>query len=476
MRKRRQAFRPETIHNVPIIAAGAEGKSIAKIDGQVIFVPFAAPGDVADIQITARKKQFLEGRIINLVEASSLRTAQVCGHFTLCGGCKWQHLTYDAQLAFKQQQVEDAFARIGKFPFPALRPIKAAPDIYQYRNKLEFTFSSRRWFTQPPREGVQEDPRGLGFHLPGMFDRIIHLEECHLQASPSDAIRHFVHDKAVELNLSYYDTRRHEGLLRNLIIRNTTTGGLMVILVSSAEHEALRDQLFPGLVKAFPQITSLLWVVNPRVSETINGLEARLMHGEAWLTEHLEGPDADSPPLQFRIAPASFFQTNPRQAAVLYRTAFEMAQLTGKEVVYDLYSGTGTISCYVAGSCKRVVGVEYVEEAVADAHINAGLNGLTNIDFVAGDLGKIFDDSFVLRYGRPDVVITDPPRAGMHPKVVEQLLKLAPGRIVYVSCNPATQARDIALLAEQYTVEAVQPVDMFPQTHHVENVALLVRR
>ncbi len=476
MRRRRPAFKAETLTNVPIIDAGAEGKAIAKIDGQVLFVPFAAPGDVADIQITAKKKQYLEGRIVKLVEASALRTKPECKHFTLCGGCRWQHLTYEAQLSFKQKQVDDAFSRIGKFPYPPLRPIKAAPEKYHYRNKLEFTFSSRRWFNEPPQEGVQEDPRGLGFHLPGMFDRIIDLEECHLQASPSDAIRHFVNQKSKALNLSYYDTKRHEGLLRNLIVRNSTTGGLMVILVSKTEDEQLSSELFPALMAAFPQITSLLWVINPKVSEAITGLKVKVIHGESWLTEQMEAAAEGDPPLTFRIAPASFFQTNPRQAALLYRTAFEMAGLSGDEVVYDLYSGTGTITCYVARHCKKVVGVEYVEEAVADAQVNAGINGLENIAFVAGDLGKMFDDDFVAQYGQPDVVITDPPRAGMHPKVVDQLLKLAPEKIVYVSCNPATQARDIALLTEKYSVEAVQPVDMFPQTHHVENVALLVRK
>ncbi|MBK9290029.1 MAG: 23S rRNA (uracil(1939)-C(5))-methyltransferase RlmD [Bacteroidetes bacterium] len=472
-RKQRQ-FQPEILTNVHITDAGAEGKAIARVEGQVLFVPYAAPGDVADIQLTARKKQYLEGKIVRLAEASPLRTQALCRHFTLCGGCRWQHLSYETQLAQKQQQVHDAFARIGKFSFPPLRPIKAAPDIYYYRNKLEFTFADRKWFTHPPREGVVEDPRGLGFHLPGMFDRVIHLEECHLQAEPSNAIRLFVHQKAMELNLSYYNNRRHEGLLRNLLIRNSTAGGLMVILVSSQEDKAIEHRLFPALIGAFPQITSLLWVVNPRVNENIAGLEVRVMHGEAWLTELMEAPGNEAP-LVFRIAPASFFQTNPRQAAVLYGTAFELAGLKGDEVVYDLYSGTGTISCYMARHCKKVVGVEYVEEAVADARVNARLNGLNNTEFVAGDLGKMFDAHFVATHGRPDVVITDPPRAGMHPKVVAQLLDLEPEKIVYVSCNPATQARDIALLTEKYAVTAVQPVDMFPQTHHVENVALLVR-
>lgn len=476
MRKRRQAFNPETLLNVAVTDAGAEGKAIAKIEGQVLFVPFAAPGDVADIQIKAKKRHYLEGRVVNLVQASPLRSTPVCRHFTLCGGCRWQHLSYAAQLDLKQQQVEDAFARIGKFPYPPLRPIKEAPEAYYYRNKLEFTFSSRKWFTQPPREGVLEDPRGLGFHLPGMFDRIIHLEECHLQSEPSNAIRLFVHQKATALNIPYYDPKRHQGLLRNLIIRNSTTGGLMVIVVSASDHNILREQFFPALAEAFPQISSLLWVINPRANESINGLEVQVMHGEAWLTEQMRGATLNDPPLQFRIAPASFFQTNPRQAETLYRTAFEMAGLSGSELVYDLYSGTGTISCFVARHCAKVVGVEYVEEAVADARINARLNGITNTEFVAGDLAKVFDDAFVAAQGKPDVIITDPPRAGMHPKVVEQILRLSPSKVVYVSCNPATQARDIAMMAEEYAVEAVQPVDMFPQTHHVENVALLIRK
>ncbi len=476
MRKRRRPFQPQTLTNITILDAGAEGKAIAKIDGQVLFVPYAAPGDVVDVQVTAKKKQYLEGRVVSIVQPSTHRTMPVCRHFTLCGGCRWQHLSYQEQLALKQQQVEDAFSRIGKFPYPEVRPIKGTTEIYHYRNKLEFTFSARKWFTEPPREGITEDPRGLGFHLPGMFDRIIDLEECHLQAHPSDAIRLFVHRKAMALNLSYYNNKRHEGLLRNLIIRNTTTGGLMVILVSTAEDETLRNDLFPSIIESFPHITSLLWVVNPKVSETIAGLEIRVMHGEAWLNEEMEAAKPDEAPLRFRLAAASFFQTNPRQAGVLYRTAFDLALLKGDELVYDLYSGTGTISCYVARHCRQVVGVEYVEEAVADACLNAELNGLTNTEFVAGDLGKMFDEAFVSQFGKPEVVITDPPRAGMHPKVVDQLLRLNPEKIVYVSCNPATQARDIALLSEQYAVAAVQPVDMFPQTHHVENVALLLKK
>jgi 23S rRNA (uracil1939-C5)-methyltransferase len=476
MRRPHKAVRAETLTNVHILDAGAEGKAIAKIDGQILFVPFAAPGDVADIRITGKKKQYLEGRIVNIVKASPHRTTPACKHFTLCGGCRWQHLTYNEQLALKQKQVEDAFSRIGKFPYPALRPIKGAPEIYYYRNKLEFTFSARRWFSEAPREGVPEDPRGLGFHLPSMFDRIIDLEECHLQANPSDALRLFVHHKALELNLSYYSTKQHKGLLRNLIVRNSTMGGLMVILVSSAEDELLRERFFPDLIDAFPQITSLLWVVNPKVSESIAGLDVQRIHGDAWLTEQLDAATPHEPPLQFRIGPTSFFQTNSKQAGVLYQSAFDLAMLKGNELVYDLYSGTGTISCYVARHCRKVVGVEYVEEAVADARINASLNGLKNTEFVAGDLGKMFDDAFVEHYGRPDVVITDPPRAGMHPKVVDQLLRLSPEKIIYVSCNPATQARDIAMLHKAYSVSAVQPVDMFPQTHHVENVTLLVRK
>ncbi len=470
-KRRRQA---ETAENVEIIDAGAEGVSIAKPDNKVVFIPFGAPGDVVDITYFKKKKNHFEGKITHFHKQSDKRTKPECSHFGLCGGCKWQHLDYTWQKFYKQKQVKDSLERIAKVPFPEIRPIIGSEEAYYYRNKLEYTFSNRRWLTDGAPTGLKTaaELNGLGFHLPGMFDRILDIEHCYLQQDPSNAIRLFVRDKANELGLSFYDVRAHEGLLRNLIIRTSTTGDLMVILVSTEANDEI-DALLDSLGTAFPAITSLMHVVNTKKNDTINELPLRLVKGDPFITEKMQNPAKGQPDVYFRIGPVSFYQTNPVQAEKLYRTAFDFATFSGNELVYDLYTGTGTIANYIARSVGHVIGIEYVEEAVKDAGQNAALNGIGNVSFFAGDMAKILDNSFVEANGKPDVVITDPPRAGMHDKVVEQLLSIEAKKIVYISCNPATQARDIGLLSAKYSISAVQPVDMFPQTQHVENVVLL---
>ncbi len=467
--------KPEIIENIQIIDAGSEGMSIAKPDDKVVFIPFGAPGDVVDIQMVQRRKRFFEGKILKFHKYSEARTKPSCSHFGVCGGCKWQHLAYAYQLQYKQKQVKDIFDRIGQFSYPELLPIISSELQYHYRNKLEFTFSPRKWLTDGrPSESLDEaDLKGLGFHLPGMFDRILDIDKCYLQDDFHNQIRIFIRDYAIQNNYSFYNVKTHEGLLRGLILRNTLNAEWMLIVVIANDDQDVREKMIPEIIRNFPQITSLFLVINSKLNDQISDLPAELIHGLPYITEYMSSPIAGNEELQFRIGPVSFFQTNSLQAEKLYRTAFEMAAFKGDETVYDLYTGTGTIANYIAKSVKKVIGIEYVEEAVADARINSKLNELTNTEFIAGDMAKVFDKSFVKAYGKPDVIITDPPRAGMHPKVVERILEIAPRKIVYVSCNPATQARDIALMVEKYNVVKVQPVDMFPQTHHVENVALL---
>lgn len=464
------------IEKLEIIDAGAEGKAIGKWNERVVFVPFAAPGDVVDVQVFKKKKRFYEGRITAFHEKSSLRSEPECSHFGLCGGCKWQHLDYTQQLYFKQKQVKDALDRIAKVPYPEINPIIGADDQYYYRNKLEYTFSNRRWLTDfdPSKEdGGPENLEGLGFHLPGMFDKILDIEHCYLQKDPSNAIRLAVKKFALENNYSFYNVRAWEGLLRNIIIRNSATGDLMVIIVFSKDEKDKIQKLMTFLGDDFPEISSLMYVVNEKKNDTISDLEVKLFSGKDYMLEEMKAATAEESPLHFEVGPKSFYQTNSSQAQKLYQTAFDFAEFKGDELVYDLYTGAGTIALFVARSVKKVIGVEYVEEAVIDANKNAELNSISNAEFYAGDLAKLLDESFVSQHGKPDVVITDPPRAGMHGKVIEQLLKTEPRKIVYVSCNPATQARDIGLMSEKYEVIKVQPVDMFPQTHHVENVVLL---
>jgi 23S rRNA (uracil1939-C5)-methyltransferase len=383
-------------------------------------------------------------------------------------------MDYRQQLHFKEKQVRDHFDRIGKFTYPEIKPILASEDVYFYRNKLEYTFSNRKWFTEPPPEkGINENSNGLGFHLPGRFDRILDIEKCHLQAEPSNAIRLAVRDYALDKGLSFYDVKRWEGLLRNLIIRNTSTGQLMVNMVFKDDDiETIKDLL--EFIKAgFPQITSLMYTINSKKNDDISNLEVKLFHGNPFIIEELPSFNPSLPNLQFKIGPLSFFQVNVRQAAKLYKTAAVMANFTGSETVYDLYSGTGSIACYIAGLVKHVLCLEYIPSAVDDARENAAINDISNVSFFAGDIAKILNEDFFLTNGKPDIIITDPPRSGMHEKVVKQILAASPEKLVYISCNPATQARDISLMTDKYQVVEVQPVDMFPHTQHVENVVLL---
>lgn len=456
--------------NIEILDAGSEGKAVARIDNYVIFVPYVVPGDIIDIRVVKRKKRYLEGKAIKLHKASPLRIEPRCEHFGLCGGCKWQNLDYSDQLKFKQKQVVDNFERIGKLEIPELIPIKGSAKQYFYRNKLEFTFSNRKWLNEDElamEESV--DMNGLGFHLPGMFDRIIDVKNCYLQDEPSNSIRLALNQFAQEQNYTYYDSRNHSGFLRNVIIRNSSRGDLMVIMIFGKDDQKEVEKVLGFLKEKFPEITSLNYVINNKQNDSINDLTVNLYNGKPYIVEKMED-------LEFRVGPLSFYQTNSDQAYELYKIARDFAGLKGNETVYDLYCGTGTIANFIAKQAKHVVGIEYVESAISDAYENSAINGHKNTSFFAGDMAKVLNQEFFEKNGMPDVVITDPPRAGMHPKVIDQLLLAAPEKIVYVSCNPATQARDIALLADKYTLKKIQPVDMFPQTHHVENVSLLVRK
>lgn len=466
---------PQLIENVEIVGAGSEGMAVAKPDQKVVFVPFAAPGDVVDLQVIKKKKNYFEGKILQFHKLSDQRTTPECSHFGLCGGCKWQHLEYKFQLQYKQQQVKDNFDRIGKFDYPSILPILQSELKYFYRNKLEFTFSGRKWLTDGALSGTHqpEDLKGLGFHLPGMFDRILDIEKCFLQTDLSNRIRLAIKEFTIAKGYSYYDARNQDGLLRNLLVRNTSDGQTMVIIVALNNDERLQNDLLPFIAATFPEITSLMYVINGKRNDQISDLPIQLFAGNPYLTETMASPIANNPLLQFRIGPVSFYQTNAIQAEILYKTAFNFANFKGNEFVYDLYTGTGTIANYIARSVKKVLGIEYIEEAIADAVTNSKLNGIQNTEFLAGDMAVVLNDELIRQFGEPDVIITDPPRAGMHPKVIENLIRIRAPKIIYISCNPATQARDIALLAPIYDVKAVQPVDMFPQTHHVENVALL---
>ncbi|MDA3930952.1 MAG: 23S rRNA (uracil(1939)-C(5))-methyltransferase RlmD [Prolixibacteraceae bacterium] len=457
--------------NVTIIDIAAEGKAIAKIDDVVLFVPQGIPGDVVDVQVTKKRKKFREGRIVKFHEYSSERVDAFCEHFGVCGGCKWQSLPYDKQLFYKQKQVKDQLTRIGKVDLPEISPILGSAKTTFYRNKLEFTFSNRRWLTN---EEVQSDAEitdndSLGFHIPGLYDKIVTINKCWLQGEPSNPIRNAVHKHALENELEYFDIKVQKGLLRNLIIRTSTTGELMVIVSFFRNDKEEIDALMQMLADTFPEITSLMYVINQKGNDTIIDQEILVFKGNDHIFEDMEG-------IKFKIGPKSFYQTNSEQAYELYKVARDFAQISGEEVVYDLYTGTGTIANFVASSAKKVVGIEYVPEAIEDAKENSVLNKIDNTLFFAGDMKKVLNSDFIAEHGQPDVIITDPPRAGMDAPVIETILNAAPLRIVYVSCNPATQARDLDLLDAMYKVEKVQPVDMFPHTHHVENVVLLVRK
>ena len=457
------------IPEVLIDSVAAEGKCVGRHEGQVIFVAGVAPGDIVDLQIIKKRKSFLEGRAVKFHQYSNLRAEPFCRHFDLCGGCKWQHLQYETQLKYKQQQVTDNLQRIGKVALPVVSPILPSAETTFYRNKLEYTFSNKKWLTrQQIDSGEDVDRTALGFHMPGRFDKVLDMEECHLQPDPSNAIRLAVRDYAKEHEMEFYDLVGMHGLVRNLIIRTASTGELMVIMQFGRNDDAIKG-LMEHIQQQFPEITSLQYIINEKLNETYHDQEVVLFSGRDYIEEEMEG-------LRFRIGPKSFYQTNSLQAYTLYKVAREFAGLDGCQVVYDLYTGTGTIANFVARNAKKVVGIEYVPEAIEDAKINSRVNEIDNTIFFAGDMKDILTADFVVVHGRPDVIITDPPRAGMHPEVVETLLQIAAQRIVYISCNPATQARDLQLLDGAYKVSEVQPVDMFPHTHHVENVVLLEKR
>lgn len=468
--KRRDKTEPLIIENVEILDAGAEGNAVAKHNDMVIFVPFVVPGDVCDIRIVSKKRRFYEGRAVKFHKYSDLRTQPLCQHFGICGGCRWQNLDYKYQLNFKQKQVLDSFKRIGHLDFPELLPILPSENIYYYRNKLEYTFSSLRWLSPDEITSDSSDINrdALGFHIPGLFDKVLDIDTCYLQPEPTNAIRNGLREFAKQNMLTFYNIRKFEGDLRNIIVRNVDQTDLMVIMVFGIDDMDKVNLVMEYLANNFPMITSLYYVINLKHNDTIGDLTPVLYKGDPYITGRMED-------LKFRIGPLSFYQTNAHQAEQMYKVVREFAGLSGNEVVYDLYTGTGTIANFVARQAKAVIGIEYVEAAVADAHTNSEINGINNTKFYAGDMAKVLTSDFISQHGKPDVIITDPPRAGMHEKVVLSILEAQPEKVVYVSCNPATQARDIALMAEKYRIVKTQPIDMFPHTHHVENVCLLER-
>jgi 23S rRNA (uracil1939-C5)-methyltransferase len=459
------------LENIEIESFAAEGKSLARVENMVLFVPGLVPGDIADIQVRRKRKNFMEGFVVELKKPSPLRIKAKCSHFGTCGGCKWQHLSYAKQLEFKQQQVADNLQRIGRVELPEIKPIIGSDKQFCYRNKLEYTFSQIRWLSDDEIQHEEEitDRCGLGFHIPGKFDRILNIDTCYLQDDLSNEIRNAVRKYTLAGDYSYYHQRNNDGLMRNLIIRNSTLAEWMVILVFGSNDRNRIDPLMEHVKNNFPGLTSLMYVINTKVNDTIHDQDVLLYSGRDHIFEELSG-------LRFKIGPKSFFQTNSAQAEKLYAIIKSMAGLSGSEVVYDLYTGTGTIAACIAGSCRKVIGIEYVGEAIADADVNSGLNGIGNTVFLAGDIKDVLNNDFLERHGRPEVIITDPPRAGMHADVVKMIGRAGPEKIIYVSCNPATQARDVQLLADLYTIDWVQPVDMFPHTHHVENVIRLVKK
>ncbi len=460
-------FKEIFLENVEIGDMAAEGKCVVKHNDLVIFVEFGAPGDIVDIKVTSKKKNFAEGTITNFHKKSIFRTTPFCEHFGLCGGCKWQHIAYDTQLHYKQKLVQDALERIGKVSFPPLLPIVGSQNTTYYRNKLDFTFSNKRWLTKTEidAQGILER-NTLGFHVPGRFDKVLEINHCFLQADPSNAIRLAVREFCLKNSYTFFDLIAQNGLMRNLIIRSSSIGELMVIVQFYENIPEQINHLLQYLANQFSQITSLMYVINNKGNETFNDLDITCFKGQPFIIENMEE-------LQFQIGPKTFYQTNSTQAYELYKITREFAGLTGSELVYDLYTGAGTIANFVAKNTKKVIGIEYVPQAIEDAKINSKINNINNTAFFAGDMKNILNDEFILTHGKPDVIITDPPRAGMEIQVINKILEILPKKIVYVSCNPATQARDLALLNQNYSIKKVQPVDMFPQTHHVENVVLL---
>lgn len=454
------------ISNVEIIDIAEEGKGVAKHDNLVLFIERAVPGDIVDVELQRKKKNFAEGKIAEVKKPSEYRIDPFCSHFGVCGGCKWQHMTYDSQLKFKEQYVGNALTRIGKVDVSAMEPILGSEQTEYYRNKLEYTFSNKRWLTSLDEIEPTDSMDALGFHVPGRFDKILTVDHCYLQQDPSNDIRNTVFQFAKDNFMSFYDLREHQGALRNLIIRTSSTGELMVIVVFAYPEEGQIDMLMSFIKDEFPQITSLLYIVNQKRNDTIFDQDIHVYAGRDFIYEEMEG-------LKFKVGPKSFYQTNSRQAYELYKITREFADLKGDELVYDLYTGAGTIANFVARSAKEVVGVEYVPSAIEDAKINSETNGIQNTKFYAGDMKDVLTSDFIAEHGKPDVVITDPPRAGMHPDVVNRILEMESEKVVYVSCNAATQARDLESLTTKYEIVRIKPVDMFPHTQHVENVVLL---
>lgn len=472
-RKRRQL---PVLEKITVTDVAAEGKAIAKVDDLVIFIPHVVPGDVIDVQLRRKKKRYAEGVVLKFHEHGAERAVPFCQHYGVCGGCKWQVLPYDAQIRYKQHQVMDNLTRIGKIELPECKSILGSAKTQFYRNKLEYTFSDKRWLTQEEidtnHEYDEENRSGLGFHIPGAFDKVLNIEECWLQSDISNRIRNSVREFAVANQIPFFNLREQTGVLRSLVVRNSIIEELMVILVCKDADSKSHEQMMAVLAhieKEFPEITSLMYIVNNKLNDTYSDLDVHLFKGKDHMIEEMEG-------LQFKVGPKSFYQTNSEQAYELYKITRDFTGLTGNELVYDLYTGTGTIANFVSKLAKKVIGIEYVPEAIEDAKVNSKINNIDNTLFYAGDMKDILTQEFINNHGRPDVIITDPPRAGMHQDVIDVLLFAEPKRIVYVSCNPATQARDLQLLDNKYKVIAIQPVDMFPHTHHVENVVLLEKR
>ncbi|MBO4341392.1 MAG: 23S rRNA (uracil(1939)-C(5))-methyltransferase RlmD [Bacteroidales bacterium] len=459
------------LENVEIEKIAAEGKGLAHVDGIVVFVDYAVPGDVVDIRVLKKKKNYMEGRIERLVKPSKDRLEPFCQHFGVCGGCRWQHLPYSIQLEAKRQQVEDQLVRIGHLQVPEIRPTLPSEKIQYYRNKLEFSASERRWLLpgENPDEVPENERVGLGFHVGKFFDKVLDIKQCHLQAEPSNAIRLFIKRFCIENGYSFYNIRENHGFFRNMFVRTTEDAQVMLIVCFGCADMPKITALLDSIASEFPQITSLYYVVNEKLNDSIADLSPILYKGSSAIYESMEN-------LRFKIGPKSFYQTNSRQAYRLYSVAREFAALSGDELVYDLYTGTGTIAQFISAKARKVIGIEYVPEAIEDAKANAQANGISNCEFFAGDMKDVLSKAFINKHGRPDVIILDPPRAGIHPSVAEVILKAAPKRMVYVSCNPASQARDLAVLCKDYVITAVQPVDMFPHTMHVENVVALERR
>ena len=461
----------EIIENVAVIDIADDGRAVGKVNDLVVFISHAIPGDIVDVSITRKRKSYVEGVPERFGEYSKWRVEPFCNSFPVCGGCKWQDFDYQQQLVFKQKNVLDCFKRIGKLEFPDILPILPAEPTMYYRNKLEFTFSANRWLTDEEIQSGEELNKrdALGFHIPDRFDKVLDIEHCYLQPHPSNAIRTEIRDFAIQENMPFYDLRNHQGYLRTLLIRTSSTGEVMVIVCFKYEDAEMQEKLLNFIWKRFPEMSSLMYVINPKLNDSFADLDVKTYKGKSYIMEEMEGQ-------RFKIGPKSFYQTNSWQAYKLYQIVRNFAELTGKETVYDLYTGTGTIANFLAKKAKKVIGVEYVSEAIEDAMHNSHINGITNSTFIAGDMKDVLNFDFILKYGTPDVMILDPPRAGIHTKVVDAILLAKPRTVVYVSCNPSSQARDLALIDEFYKITAVQPVDMFPHTHHVENVVKLERR